>query len=568
MRLLSFNLFIIFIINLGYVNSFLIPTKGLNLFHLQQQQQQTQQQSIFSTNLKQTLTTPPPNSFDDWLVFQKQVCLKSILNNIGGDFTIDNKDLLPGVVIASPSTSNPDYYYQWTRDSAIIINILIDHLSQTPLHLINKNSTSSLVHIIESYIFNTQILQQLPNLSGNVDNLENLGEPKFHVNLTAFNESWGRPQRDGPGLRSIAIMNYLSLLNNTQHQPSFSNLTMNDTSKIYHDIIKPDLKYSIEFWQFEGFDLWEEIKGIHFFTSLVQLKSLTMGLKFAQFYNDSFEFRLDIMNSIELLTKYIELESGFINNEDSDGDEDNEQQLLSKSYIISSPKLFYTKSRSGLDIASILAVLYTHNNNNANDDDDNDFPFDVDNGLVLTTLRYLIQDMTLRYPINFQDNFQGVALGRYPEDIYDGYGKSEGNPWFISTATASELIYRLIYKLKSNNQAIIIDQKNIEFYKEFIHSVSATEISNNELKFETHINGHPMMIINKDDKLYDELINKLFHYADGFLKVVQKHVDNNGDMNEQFNKYIGFMQGAEKLTWSYGAVFTAINWRNKTLSIL
>ncbi|KHC44117.1 glucoamylase [Candida albicans Ca6] len=564
MRLLSFNLFIIFIINLGYVNSFLIPTKGLNLFHLQQQQQQ----SIFSTNLKQALTTPPPNSFDDWLVFQKQVCLKSILNNIGGDFTIDNKDLLPGVVIASPSTSNPDYYYQWTRDSAIIINILIDHLSQTPLHLINKNSTSSLVHIIESYIFNTQVLQQLPNLSGNVDNLENLGEPKFHVNLTAFNESWGRPQRDGPGLRSIAIMNYLSLLNNTQHQPSFSNLTMNNTSKIYHDIIKPDLKYSIEFWQFEGFDLWEEIKGIHFFTSLVQLKSLTMGLKFAQFYNDSFEFRLDIMNSIELLTKYIELESGFINNEDSDGDEDNEQQLLSKSYIISSPKLFYTKSRSGLDIASILAVLYTHNNNNANDDDDNDFPFDVDNGLVLTTLRYLIQDMTLRYPINFQDNFQGVALGRYPEDIYDGYGKSEGNPWFISTATASELIYRLIYKLKSNNQAIIIDQKNIEFYKEFIHSVSATEISNNELKFEAHINGHPMMIINKDDKLYDELINKLFHYADGFLKVVQKHVDNNGDMNEQFNKYIGFMQGAEKLTWSYGAVFTAINWRNKTLSIL
>ena len=70
-------------------------------------------------------------------------------------------------------------------------------------------------------------------------------------------------------------------------------------------------------------------QGYSFFTSLVQLKSLTMGLKFAQFYNDSFEFRLDIMNLIELLTKYIELESGFINNEDSDGDEDNEQQLLS-----------------------------------------------------------------------------------------------------------------------------------------------------------------------------------------------------------------------------------------------
>lgn len=553
---LSFNLFIIFIINLGYVNSFLIPIKGLNLLPLQQQKHQ---QSIFSNNFK---STPLPTSFDDWLVFQKQICLNSILNNIGGDFTIDNKDLLPGVVIASPSTSNPDYYYQWTRDSAIIINILIDHISQTPLYF-KKNSTSSLIRIIESYIFNNQVLQQLPNLSGDVDNLQNLGEPKFHVNLTAFNESWGRPQRDGPGLRSITIMNYLSLLNNTEQITTFSNLTINDTQKIYHDIIKPDLKYSIEYWQFEGFDLWEEIKGIHFFTSLIQLKSLTMGLKFAEFYNDSFEFRLDLMNLIKLLTKYIELEAGFINGADSDDDE-SEQQLLSKSYIISSPKFFYTKSRSGLDIATILAVLYTHNNN----DEVDDFPFDVDNGLVLTTLRYLIQDMTFRYPINFQDNFQGVALGRYPEDIYDGHGKSEGNPWFISTATASELIYRLIYKLKLNNQDIIIDQHNIEFYEQFIQSITAIS-SNNKQNLKDHtISGHPIMIINKDDQLYDELINKLFHYADGFLKVVQKHIDNNGDMNEQFNKYIGFMQGAKKLTWSYGAVFTAINWRNKTLSIL
>ena len=27
------------------------------------------------------------------------------------------------------------------------------------------------------------------------------------------------------------------------------------------------------------------------------------------------------------------------------------------------------------------------------------------------------------------------------------------------------------------------------------------------------------------------------------FKSCSKHVDNNGDMNEQFNKYIGFMQG-------------------------
>jgi glucoamylase len=34
-----------------------------------------------------------------------------------------------GVVIASPSKSNPDYFYTWTRDSSLVFQAIIDQLS-------------------------------------------------------------------------------------------------------------------------------------------------------------------------------------------------------------------------------------------------------------------------------------------------------------------------------------------------------------------------------------------------------------------------------------------------------
>jgi glucoamylase len=38
----------------------------------------------------------------------------------------------------------------------------------------------------------------------------------------------------------------------------------------------------------------------------------------------------------------------------------------------------------------------------------------------------------------------GTAIGRYPEDTYNGVGNSEGNPWFLCTNAFAELYYRAI----------------------------------------------------------------------------------------------------------------------------
>ena len=44
--------------------------------------------------------------------------------------------------------------------------------------------------------------------------LGGLGEPKFKVDKTCFNQDWGRPQNDGPALRSTVLLNIAKVLGN------------------------------------------------------------------------------------------------------------------------------------------------------------------------------------------------------------------------------------------------------------------------------------------------------------------------------------------------------------------
>jgi len=58
----------------------------------------------------------------------KKIAIDGILSNCKSAF--DN--CLPGTMIASPSTVDPDYYYHWTRDAALTSLLLIRLLSKLP----------------------------------------------------------------------------------------------------------------------------------------------------------------------------------------------------------------------------------------------------------------------------------------------------------------------------------------------------------------------------------------------------------------------------------------------------
>lgn len=69
-----------------------------------------------------------------------------------------------------------------------------------------RNGQDSLLPVIREYVSSQAAIQGVPNPSGDLNDGGGLGEPKFRVNETAFTESWGRPQRDGPALRATAMI--------------------------------------------------------------------------------------------------------------------------------------------------------------------------------------------------------------------------------------------------------------------------------------------------------------------------------------------------------------------------
>lgn len=475
---------------------------------------------------------PADKSLENWLILQKKISFESILNNIGG-VGINDDAVAIGAVIASPSKERPNYFYQWTRDAAITIGSLIEYLEDNEFNENNYN----LVFAIESYIANSYKLQRLDNKSGSWESLAGLGEPKFMPDSSTFNLSWGRPQRDGPGLRAITIIRYLNLLE--KYRLNITHPELHSSNWIYDKIVKPDLNYIIKYWYQKGFDLWEEVNSIHLFTSLTQLKALKLGIEISDKLDNDKVFKDHLFEAFCALKFYIVVDSGFKNS--------------NLPYLIETPSLVAQGKRSGLDVASILASLISHD---MTSQDSKDIPFPVEDSIVFSTLTSLINDMKYRYPINHgKIGFsKGFALGRYPEDIYDGYGLSEGNPWFISTATASELIYKIIYNLHKNEKDLILTSDQ---------AILISEISNIHFK----CNFKEIILPFGSDAFY-EMTMALMNYADSFLEIIMEHVDNEGHMSEQFNRYSGYMEGAENLTWSYGSFWSSLRWREKALGLL
>ncbi|KAF2467875.1 uncharacterized protein BDR25DRAFT_316495 [Lindgomyces ingoldianus] len=53
------------------------------------------------------------------------IALQGVLNNIRPNGT-EAPGAYPGIIVASTSTENPNYFYMWTRDSALTMKMLID----------------------------------------------------------------------------------------------------------------------------------------------------------------------------------------------------------------------------------------------------------------------------------------------------------------------------------------------------------------------------------------------------------------------------------------------------------
>lgn len=131
----------------------------------------------------------PARTLEDFISRQFNISLQGAVLNIGGT----NGNIVPdadaGFVVASPSTVNPNYFYTWTRDSALTELMLIDEL----IFGTESVGNNSLQVIAEQYTIAQAQLQTVTNPSGALWPAgQGLGEPKFYTNGTRFNNPWGR----------------------------------------------------------------------------------------------------------------------------------------------------------------------------------------------------------------------------------------------------------------------------------------------------------------------------------------------------------------------------------------
>ncbi|EHL29509.1 hypothetical protein LDG_8471 [Legionella drancourtii LLAP12] len=89
-----------------------------------------------------------------------------------------------GAIVASPSKQEPNYYYDWVRDSAIAMNLIETWYEAT-------HATEHKERLLR-YVSWTQLIQhQHDPLPGQ----DILGEPKFYINGYPFDGQWGPPPK-------------------------------------------------------------------------------------------------------------------------------------------------------------------------------------------------------------------------------------------------------------------------------------------------------------------------------------------------------------------------------------
>ncbi|KIJ40940.1 carbohydrate-binding module family 20 protein [Sphaerobolus stellatus SS14] len=347
-----------------------------------------------------------------------------ILANIGPSGS-KSSGAASGIVIASPSTTNPDYLFTWTRDSSLVFKTLIDQYV--------SGQDTSLLGQINNFITAESKLQQVSNPSGG-PTTGGLGEPKFNVDGSAFTGPWGRPQRDGPALRATAMITFANYL------LSHGNTTF--VTQTLWPIIQNDLTYVQNFWNQSSFDLWEEINSSSFFTTAVQHRSLREGATLATTLGQtsaSSGFTTQAVKLLCFLQSYWNSAGSYITANTGGG-------------------------RVAVDANTVLASIHTYDINAGCDAT----TFQPCSDKALANHKVYVDSFRGIYSINSGNRGPGVAAatGRYPEDVY-----MNGNPWYLTTFAAAEQLYVALNTWASVG-SIQVTSISQPFFAQFVPSIA------------------------------------------------------------------------------------------------
>ena len=268
-------------------------------------------------------------------------------------------------------------------------------------------------------------------------------------------------------------------------------------TSIVWPIISNDLSYVGQNWNQTTFDLWEEVDGSSFFTTAVQHRALVEGNTLAGQIGQTCPGCSVAPQVLCFLQSYW-----------------NGQFLLAN--------INENNGRTGKDANTLLGIIHTFDPAAACDDS----TFQPCSDKALANHKVVTDSFRSIYEINSGiAEGTAVAVGRYPEDSYQG-----GNPWYINTAAAAELLYDALYQWQHQG-SLTVTSTSIAFFRDFSSSVTTGTYTSSS-------------------STYSTLVTAIRTYADGYMSLIETFTPSGGALAEQYSRSNGAPLSAVDLTWS------------------
>jgi glucoamylase len=336
---------------------------------------------------------------------------------------------LAGSIVASPVRGSydpdPDYFFHWFRDSAVVIDAV--RLLYEAGHL----GAEALTHFADFLRFSLSLKEldgralvkcphwrqkatpdfeqylrgdDLSTVSGDAVYADTRVNPDGTLDISR----WTRPQHDGPPLRALAVLKWLRTLSAEQGR---ANETVSaDTLANAERLLHIDLEWTAARWREPSFDIWEEERGLHYFTLCVSAAALKDGAEWLDAAGETAEasaLRAEAQAIRERLDDFWLEDAGHYRSR------------------IMPPGVASSKM---LDIAVILAAIHAG---------DGDEVHSVSDARMHATLEKLERLFDRLYAINRdRPPERAPAMGRYEGDVY-----YSGGAWYISTLGAAEFCF-------------------------------------------------------------------------------------------------------------------------------
>jgi len=405
-----------------------------------------------------------------------------------------------GSIVASPVLAaydpDPDYFFHWFRDSAVVIDALRLLLAdgsvdpaialeyfrdfvQFSLSLGELDGRALVASpgwragVAEDFVKFVRSDAELAAIHGELVSAEARVNPDGTLDIS----SWARPQHDGPPLRLLAVLRWAR--------------DVSSDAELREDaaaLIRADIAFTRGRWRIPSFDIWEEEKGSHYYTLRVAAAALEEGAGWLEAHGDSNGdareaqlCRADAQTILQMLDGYWLADDGYY-----------------RSRVLDSG----ARSAKELDMAVIFAAIHAPGQSEHQSEDARSTAHSVYDPRMQTTLARLEALFDAQYPIN-RDRpvVRGPAMGRYEGDVY-----YSGGAYYFSTLAAAEFYFRAAVgrRVEHSDRRALIDR------------------------------------------------------GDAFLETVRAFTPSSGDMSEQFDQKTGVQTSARHLAWSYAAFISCI----------